>query len=312
MKRWWLGILTFALVGAAGYLTKDFNPANPEIWTDGVRAAISGGSGTFVMRNERRRKAATQANLDRLLGGSTPIQGSLDAQLGGDTIPEQRVPTAAEVAAADKKCRDRMREIGIIPNGVCADVGDVVDNLATGKYRFNKPDFAILGEPFPLRLTMQTAEAEPVTFDGLPGTVVERPGKLAQDVQATLSDDDFEITPSGPQVRTFTRSEPVEWDWKLKPKSAGMKTLTIEVVANIQVGSDKHPVQLKTLHEPIVIQVTMFQRLKAYVADASGMVVAAAAIATPLAVLIGFIPKVRKFFNDELLARFRRRRARRT
>jgi hypothetical protein len=240
---------------------------------------------------------------------STPP--SRNAQLGGETIPGPRVPTAAEIAAADKKCRDRMREIGIIPSGACADVGDVVDNLATGKYRFNKPDSAILGEPFPLRLTMESAEAQPVTFEGLPGAVVERPGKLAQDVQATLSDDDFEVTPSGPQVRTFTRSEPVEWNWKLKPKSVGMKTLTIDVVANIQVGSDKHPVQLKTLHEPIVIQVTMFQRLKAYVADASGMVVAAAAIATPLAVLIGFIPKVRKFFKDEL-AGFRRRRARRS
>jgi hypothetical protein len=71
------------------------------------------------------------------------------------------------------------------------------------------------------------------------------------------------------------------------------------------------PCDFKTLHEPIVIQVTVFQRLKAYMASASGMVVAAAALVTPLAVLIGLIPKVRKFFKDEL-ASYRRRRARRT
>lgn len=323
MKRWWLGILTFALIGMAGYLTKDFDPTNiDETFLSFGRAASELFANNLPVWGARRSDVEPSGGpFDGDIAGNfvrVPPQGSrhgssgsLDARLGGDSIPDPRVPTAAEVAAADKKCRDRMRELGIIPNGTCADVSDVVDNLATGKYRFNKPKSVILGEPFPLRLTMQTAEAVPVNFDGLPGTVQEHPGKLAQDVQATLSGDDFEITPSGPQVRTFTRSQPVEWNWTLKPTSAGTKTLTIEVVANIQVGSDKHPIQLTTLHEPIVIQVTIFQRLKAYVATASGMVVAAAALVTPLAVLIGSIPKVRKFFKDEL-ASFRRRHARRT
>jgi hypothetical protein len=295
MKRWWLGVLTFALIGGACYLTMEYNPA----------------IGLFASRTT----GVLSAMGDPAKASSNPplrIQGSLDKLLGGDTIPEPRGPTAAELAAADKKCRDRMREFGVvIPSGPCTDVGDVVDNLATGKYHFNKPDSAILGEPFPLRLFMQTAEVQPINFDGLPGTVVVRPGKLAQSVEATLSGDDFEITPAGPQPRTATRSELVEWNWKLKPTSTGKKTLTIEVAANIQVGPDKHRVQIKTLHESIVIQVTLFQRLKTYMADASGMAAAAAAVATPLAVLIGFVPKVRKFFKD-VLARFRRRRARHT
>jgi hypothetical protein len=125
-----------------------------------------------------------------------------------------------------------------------------------------------------------------------------------------LSGDDFEITPAGPQGRTATFAQPVEWDWKLQPTSAGTKSLTIEVAANIFVGADKHRVQITTLHESIQIEVTILQRLKAYVADASGLIVAGAALATPLAVLIGFVPKVRKFFQDEM-SRFWRRRNRR-
>jgi hypothetical protein len=38
------------------------------------------------------------------------------------------------------------------------------------------------------------------------------------------------------------------------------------------------------------IYVSMYQRLNSYFADFNGFVVAAAALATPLAVLIGFAP----------------------
>lgn len=334
MRPWVLGVLTFALIGGSGYLTMDYDPG----LRVGSVSVMNGGPGTVKHRPGTKKSIEKkeqepvglvlpkQAGRDDLPepgipGALAAGQGlsariaaiqSLPNQLGGDKLPEPRIPTADELAAADRKCRDRMREFGIvIPSGPCTDVGDVVDNLATGKYHFNKPDSVMLGEPFRLRLFMQTAEVQPINFDGLPGTVVVRPGKLAQSVEATLSGDDFEITPAGPQARTATRSELVEWDWRLKPTSTGTKTLTIEVAANIQIGSDKHRVQIQTLHESIVIQVTMFQRLKAYVADASGMAAATVAVVTPLAVLIGFVPKVRKFFKD-MLASFRRRRARRT
>jgi hypothetical protein len=53
------------------------------------------------------------------------------------------------------------------------------------------------------------------------------------------------------------------------------------------------------VHEVIEIQVSKFQRLKAYVADANGIVVAAAALVPSLAVLFGFLPKVRRFFRND-------------
>src|SRR5262249_569980 len=127
-----------------------------------------------------------------------------------------------------------------------------------------------------------------------------------QSIEATLTGDDLEISPAGPQNRTATLAHPVEWSWKLKPTSVGKKSLTLEVAAYIFVGTDKHRVQIETLHESIEIQVTMFQRLKAYVADASGLIIAAAALVTPLATLIAFFPKGRKFLKSEVLGAFRR------
>jgi hypothetical protein len=85
------------------------------------------------------------------------------------------------------------------------------------------------------------------------------------------------------------------------------KTLTVEVAVNVLIGPDKQRVQIESLRETIEIQVTIFQRIKAYLADADGVIVAAAALVAPLAAILGFFPTVRKFVVTEL-SRFRRQR----
>jgi hypothetical protein len=332
MKQFLAGALVFALVSFAGYLSFDFAPEpSRRIHTGGKP-----GEGV-VLSNPSGEMVKARRNPDRLWGGPNSVYGNPNRQteqltmqlLGGpnsplDNLTKQLAGTVLEkeIAASENDCRDRLRQLGIvITAGPCTDITEIVDHLAKGTYSFNKPVTANMGEQFPLRLILKTADSQEQdiarSFGGLPGTVQQREGSFAQSVEATLTGDDFEIEPAGPQARTATLSHPVEWEWKLKPTSAGTKIVTIEVAANIQVGSDKHRVQINTLHESIMIQVSMFQRLKAYIADANGFVLAATALATPVAALIGFVPKVRKFFKDEL-ARLRRRpnradrRARRT
>ncbi|WP_156918297.1 hypothetical protein [Bradyrhizobium sp. Cp5.3] len=209
------------------------------------------------------------------------------------------------------RCREDNAALGIIaanPGAPCVELGDVVANLKRGTFKFNKPNTAILEEAFPMRLVLLTAEGQAATFSGMPGQVVTRDDRpFAQSVEATLTGDDFEISPSGPQARTATLAHPVEWEWKVKPISSGTKSVTIDVAANIQIGPDKHRVQLTTLHESIEIQVTAFQRLKSYVASLNGAIGAITAAITSLAAIIGLIPKARQFFADNVLSLFRPR-----
>ena len=81
-----------------------------------------------------------------------------------------------------------MRTLGVVTSGPCIDVGDIVDELATGTYVFNKPAMAFLGTPLKLVLVLKTSEAQDVSsnFKGLPGVVTEREGKFAQTLEATL------------------------------------------------------------------------------------------------------------------------------
>lgn len=202
-------------------------------------------------------------------------------------------------AAPELACRNQMLRLGVVSSGPCVDVGDIVSNLEVGKYIFNKPETAFVGDPFRLILVLKTSEAQDVLlhFDGVPGAVTERSGKFAQSIEATLRGSDLEIKPAGPQQKTVTKVQPVEWEWTITPLSGGKKTLTIDVVANIQVGAEKHQVQVTTLHEAINIQVSIFQRVKLFVAEANGYVLAAGASIPALGILFGVVWKVKGYMN---------------
>jgi hypothetical protein len=220
-----------------------------------------------------------------------------------------------EQAAAEllTNCRQRMMRRGIVlGNATCTDLDDIVRNLATGTYSFNRPKTLKLGEEFSLRLILQTNEGQNSNFDGAPGSIERVDNRpFAQSLEATLTGQDFGISPGGPQARTATTAHAVEWNWVLTPTSSGMKTITIEVAANIFIGTDRQRVQIDSLRETIAVQVTIFQRVKTYLASFSGVVVATAALVTPLAAIFGFFPVVRKFLASALSGLRRRRLKRR-
>ena len=137
----------------------------------------------------------------------------------------------------------------------------MIKNLATGIYRFNKPESAYVEEPFRIVLALATAEGQNVSglFSGTPGNVEERRAPFARYLQATLrGGPDFTVVPPDPQPRTATTSAPVVWEWTVVPLRPGNKALVIDVAAVLLVGSQKEVVQLQTLSEEIRIKVGSF------------------------------------------------------
>jgi hypothetical protein len=235
-------------------------------------------------------------------------------RVGGGANPAKRTSQTGDAGGGlfapddDAACQEKMRKLGVVSSAPCIDVGAIVNDLTVGTYVFNTPKKTVyVGDSFHLLLALKTSPSQDVAsdFKNRPGTVNEREGKFAQSIEATLNGDDMQVEPAGPQERTATTAEPVEWEWKLTPQSGGDKTLTVEVAANIQVGPDKRRVQVRTLHEPITIRVSIFQQIKMYVAQANGIVVAAATTITALAGIFGFVPPVRDFLLK--LSRWRRR-----
>jgi hypothetical protein len=203
-----------------------------------------------------------------------------------------------------------MRKLGVVITGPCVDVSEIVKNLATGTYVFNKPDSAYIDTPFHITLVLKTSAEQVVDplLHGMPGQVVEREGKFAQSLEATLRGDDLVVDPAGAQSRTATTVEPVSWEWTITPKTGGQKTLILEVLADIQAGNESHKVQIKTLREPIQVNVSGFQQIKAYVAEANGFVLAAGATIPAIGAIIGLVPPIRRAFARWWIMLSRRRR----
>ena len=226
---------------------------------------------------------------------SVPTQ---EANVPEELPQQQPAPEPATVTAppAPLDCRAKMLMLGVISNGPCVDVSDIVEHLATGTYSFNKPDSAYVDVPFHIALALKTTSKQDVSqvLEGLPGQVTERTGKFAQSLEAQLHGDDMLVDPAGMLARTATMVEPVTWEWTVTPKAGGKKTLVIEVVANIQTGPDNHKVQIKTLREPIQIYVSGFQQMKAYLAEANGFLLALGAAIPALGAIVGLVPPIRR------------------
>ena len=204
--------------------------------------------------------------------------------VGGDPVTE-----------GSTRCRERMRQRGVVlgEKDPCVDISEVVKQLAMGTYVFNKPNKAYVGLPFNIALALKTSPEQNVDTSGSPGIVTERRARFSQSLEASLRGDDMTVKPEGGQARTATLAEPVFWEWTVTPQTGGKKILVLEVVANIQVGPERHRVQINTLREPIEVTVSNFHRIKTYVADANGFVIAAGATIPALGVIVGLVPPIR-------------------
>ncbi len=230
----------------------------------------------------------------------------------GDTVSVQLASARAD--NADEECRAAQKAAGVISSAPCVDLSTVFKNLNSGIYHFNAPDKAQLQSALPIKLVLQTALSQSLDsiFATLTGPVRAAPGRYAQSMEATLKSDDFKITPSGPQVRTATSIQPVEWMWIVTPLTGGKKTLTIEVTANLVVDKEKHNVQVRTLSQDITIEVSTMQMIAGYFATTEtvlGKVVALIGSLTTVAAVI-LNPKWRTTVASTAAAIFRRRKQR--
>jgi hypothetical protein len=186
-------------------------------------------------------------------------------------------PAAAE-------CRRVLRSRGVLvgENSPCILVDDVMRNLPSAMYQFNKPEVAYVDEPFRVVMVLPTAPDQDIAsfFKSTEGDVVKKKARYAQYMEATLHGDvDLKVSPSTPQPRTITALEPTVWEWTVIPQKPGNKTLVIDVDAQLVVGTRQERVQLRTLHEDIHVKVHLTHQVLAFFSSLQGMLVSLATIA---------------------------------
>jgi hypothetical protein len=214
--------------------------------------------------------------------------------------PEPRLASSSPVNDDPQAaCRWKMLTKGVylIPTDPCVDIEELIKKLATGVYRFNKPESAYVDEPFRLVLTLQTGEGQDVTspFRGTSGQIVERPAPVAQHLEATLRGGlDFRVDPAGAQERTVTSASPVTWEWTVVPLNAGKKTIIIEVAANLIIRAEKQHIQLRTLYEEIQINVRALHWVVATFAGIWGIALGLSTMTIAVLGVVHYWPKAKR------------------
>ena len=127
----------------------------PIVIEDGKDSSATDSPDTSKAEEERHKR-----ELERVLKPPRPLDRPVTEGVDGNQ-------------QAEKDCRERLRAKGVylLVDQPCVDLDDVVKNLATGTYRFNKPESAYVEEPFRVVLALPTATGQDVSrvFSGTPG-----------------------------------------------------------------------------------------------------------------------------------------------
>ena len=142
------------------------------------------------------------------------------------------------------------------------DIDAISDSLAIGNIAFNKPDSMELDKAAEIQLVLSPTRS-PDELSGLieeEGAVQNRSVKVSDYMEATLTGDNFTIS-NPTQRKLVSRSGVTEWRWDVTPTKEGQQRLHLTLSAIVNYENGEKPLEIKSFHEAIDVNVTFKQRL---------------------------------------------------
>lgn len=144
-------------------------------------------------------------------------------------------------------------------------VDEIRDDLTRGNIAFNKPGEMFLDESKEIQLRLSPTlpvEALKKLVTG-PGEIQTREVSVSDEMEATLYGDNFTIT-NPTQRKLISQNGATEWDWDVTPTKAGRQKLHLTLNAIVTYKDSEKPLEIKTFHEFIEVNVTNTQRFYAF------------------------------------------------
>jgi hypothetical protein len=287
-------------MSAGSVLQKIDNP-----WGYAAALILVGGIGClFLLRTPAVKVVSIVATPEQTLFDEFPTKLG-DPFAYSDKSPRFRLAPPRDPGS---DCELKMKSLGVVAEN-CFDIEPIIRTLRSGAYTYNKLERAYVGVPFRMVLVLKTAENQSdgsafVTTEGKPITLE---AAFGQSVDAGLRGIDLLVDPAGPQRRTATLINSVEWEWVITPLKSGNKTLMMDVIANIYLKSPNAiPYQVRALRQDIDIVVTPFQYAKEILGDTGSAIMGLGAVVLSLTGMVASISAFRKRVRRYLRTRRRR------
>ena len=148
-----------------------------------------------------------------------------------------------------------------------ARVDGLLRQLPLASIAFNTPETINLNATSPIQLVMGLDALD----DELQAMVTARGSKETERIhvsnimEASLTGSNFTITPLTPQRQAISRAEPTRWSWDVKPTAEGPQALHLTLTAFLTMEGAATPRTIRTFDKSISINVTVAQRLSAFV-----------------------------------------------
>lgn len=286
-------------------LSNSASPADSNRLDGAVKAATAAVSDMtdFCKRQPAACEVGGQASTliaERASEGARKIYKAENEKDSQKQVTEKAEPAkeSAQIGNQPNDCAKANLSLGIDSDDCeSAKLESLISGLRRGEYIFNKPDRAFVGVPFRIVLILKTVPEDQDASGEYAKTLGELQSVKAsygRSMEATLRGLDLTIDPGGPQRRTATSLNFVEWEWIVTPKESGDKALTIDVNAILYIKDSQLPYQLKTFHTDIDIAVTPFQRIKTVVAQISGTILGASTVFAGFLALFTTLKPVRR------------------
>jgi hypothetical protein len=143
-----------------------------------------------------------------------------------------------------------------------AKIDEIRSRMAEGSIAYNLPPSMRLHETQTITLLLSPKEAsgrlaERIREEGAAGDIKEGTLKVAEQMQAVLSGDGFQIDPIPPDTVPISWEEPTQWRWDVRPLRGGDLVLhvTLYAIVNLDDGQGPRPYRLRTHSQPYTVHV---------------------------------------------------------
>lgn len=180
-------------------------------------------------------------------------------------LPTARPTSTANLGNSDRPTPEPTREPTAEPTSTRPTVDSIRESLTKGNIAFNKPSVMVLEETKDVQLVLSPSVAaqelkELVKGDG---QIESREVEVSDYMEATLYGDNFVIS-NATQRKLVSTKGVTEWHWDVTPTKAGKQRLHLKLSAIVIYKDGEKPLEIKTFHELIEVNVTVSQRFYAF------------------------------------------------
>ncbi len=152
-------------------------------------------------------------------------------------------------------------ESTIRPSSTVQSIDAIRDSMSVGNIAFNKPKVMTLDESSEIQLVLSPTVApdELKSMVTSEGEVQTKEISVSDYMEATLSGENFKIV--NPTQRKLVSNKGVtEWRWDVTPIKSGPQRLHLTLNAIVNYKDGEKPLELRSFHEMIEVNVTFSQR----------------------------------------------------